>query len=184
LPPFDRTVIDDNHADRLGDDPGQNPVATTWRAIRIAPARVGASGHFATAYFFNAGETAYLLTANSAFAFAMQPADVSIQGNRLRAHLTDVPLNQCAGVDNCLFAGNRCETVGAGGREPLLGELGARTLNASNNRLIGLGDLDTLHLHPQIEHAIVIGNTSTGNIRVLGGTPVPADIALTNVIGF
>jgi len=130
-------------------------------------------------------DASYLLTHNLAFAVAQRPADLSIQGNQLRAHLTGVPLNLCATLDNCLFAGNRCETLGEGGREPLHGDFEARTLNASNNRLIGLGDRDTLHLSPspQVKRAIVVGNTSTGSIRVLTGTPVPDDTALTNIIG-
>lgn len=186
LPPFDRVAIDDNHVDRVGDDPQSKPVITLWRAIQLAPAALGTSGHFSAAHFVDAGDAgAYLLTSNHAFAVARRPADAAIQNNRLRAHLTGVPLNQCATLDNCLFAGNRCETVGGGGKEPLLGELEARTLNASQNRLIGLGDLDTLHLQPaaQIKRAIVIGNTSTGNIRVINGTPVPNDPSLTNIIG-
>ncbi|MCY1356209.1 hypothetical protein D9M69_426520 [compost metagenome] len=186
LPPFDRVAIDDNHVDRVGDDPQSKPVITLWRAIQLAPAALGTSGHFSAAHFVDAGDAgAYLLTSNHAFAVARRPADAAIQNNRLRAHLTGVPLNQCATLDNCLFAGNRCETVGGGGKEPLLGELEARTLNASHNRLIGLGDLDTLHLQPaaQIKRAIVIGNTSTGNIRVINGTPVPNDPSLTNIIG-
>ena len=185
-PPFDRVTIDGNFVDRLGEDaqPGTAPIV--WRAIHIAPTPIGGSGYFTSAYFFNGAEAAYLLTANRAFALALIPADLSIQGNQLRAHLTSVSLNLCGGLEHCLFAANRCETFGGGaaGEQPLLGQLMARTLNASNNRLVGLGDLDTLHLHPQIELAIVIGNTSTGNIRVLGGTPVPADMGLTNVIGF
>jgi hypothetical protein len=186
VPPFDRVVIDDNFVDRLGEgsQPGTAPIV--WRAIHIAPTQVGGSGYFTSAYFFNGAEAAYLLTANRAYAVAMMPADLSIQGNQLRAHLISVPLNLCGGLEHCLFAANRCETSGGGGggEQPLLGQLAARTLNASNNRLVGLGDLDTLHLHPQIDRAIVIGNTSTGNIRVLGGIPVPADMTLTNVIGF
>ena len=114
---------------------------------------------------------------------ALRPAAVSIRGNQLRGHATGVPLNQCGGVDSILFADNHCQTVGDGGKEPLLGEFGGRTLNVSNNRLIALGDLDTLHLHPQQKLAIVMGNTSTGNIRVQSGAPVPADMSLTNIIG-
>ncbi len=87
---------------------------------------------------------------------------------------------------NTLLFGVRdfLEVVIKGGNEPLLGLLAARTLNASNNRLIGLGELETLHLHPQIEKATVMGNTSTGGIRVQGGDPVPADMTLTNIFGF
>jgi hypothetical protein len=108
---------------------------------------------------------------------------LSIRGNQMRGHLSAVPLVRCDGVDSCLFADNHCEIVSPGGKEPLLGDIGARTINASNNRLIAPGDQDTLHLHPQRKQAIVIGNTSSGNIRVPGGAPVPLDMSLTNVIG-
>ncbi|MFC3284017.1 DUF6519 domain-containing protein [Litchfieldella rifensis] len=182
LPPFDRMAVDDNSIERLADD-DQQPNVIEWRAIDIAPERLGAVTHYAAANVFAAENAAYLLTATAAIALPLRRANVSIRGNQLRGHLTDVALNQCAAVDHCLFADNHCEVVGEGGREPLLGQLAARTLNASNNRLIALGDLDTLHLHPQVEQAIVMGNTSTGNIRVQGGAPVPADINLTNIFG-
>ena len=95
-----------------------------------------------------------------------------------------MPLNQCASVDNCLFTENHCEVRTEGGKEPLLGELAARAINTSNNRLVGLRDIAALFLHPQNgEQAIVMGNTSTGLIVVQGGTPVPADIKLTNIFG-
>lgn len=117
---------------------------------------------------------------------ARRPADLAIQNNRLRAPLSNVPLSLCAGLEHCLFAGNRCETQGAANDGAQSGDLQARTLNASNNRLIGQGDHDTLHLHPdpQVKQAIVMGNTSTGNIRVINGAPIPLDMGLTNLIGF
>ena len=182
LPPFDRTAIDDNSVERIG-EAGQNPIVIEWRAINIVPEPAGAVPGFVAAGYFAVAESAYLLTAARAFAVALRPAAVSIRGNQLRGHATGVPLNQCGGVDSILFADNHCQTVGDGGKEPLLGEFGGRTLNVSNNRLIALGDLDTLHLHPQQKLAIVMGNTSTGNIRVQSGAPVPADMSLTNIIG-
>ena len=182
LPPFDRVAFDDNSIDRIA-DASQNPIVIEWRVINIAPEPVGVVTNFAAASFFATADVAFLLTANRAIALPVRRSTVSIRGNQLRGHSTSVPLNHCASVNSCLFAENHCEVVGDGGREPLLGDLHAATLNASNNRLIALGDLNTLHLHPQIERAIVIGNTSTGNIRVQGGAPVPADMSLTNIIG-
>jgi Family of unknown function (DUF6519) len=187
LPPFDRTVIDNNHVDRIDQDAGQKPVIATWRAINVAVGQqVGGSALSTAAYSIITGDTAYLLTANLAFALVARIGDLSVQGNQLRANLTGVPLNQCAGVQHCLFAGNYCEVVGNGGKPPLLGQLAGRTLNASNNRLLGVGDTDTLYLQPlpQVQRAIVIGNTSTGAIKVLNGATTPNDINLTNVIGF
>ncbi|WJN57310.1 DUF6519 domain-containing protein [Pseudomonas sp. SO81] len=188
LPPFDRSVVEGNHVDRVGDDEQQKPVNAIWRAILIAPVAIGASGHFSAAYLVAATQNnVYLLTANSAYAVANRRADLAIQNNQLRAHLTSVSLNLCAALDHCLFAGNRCETIGGANTSGAQsGDLQARTLNASNNRLLGQGDQDTLHLHPdvQVKQAIVIGNTSTGNIRVINGAPIPNDMGLTNLIGF
>ncbi|WP_416138205.1 DUF6519 domain-containing protein [Halomonas sp. HK25] len=182
LPPFDRVAVDDNTIERISDD-NPNLAPVEWRAINIAPVPAGVVTHVAAASYFTGADTAYLMTTSRILALPLRPSAVSIRGNQLRGHLTRVPLNQVAAVDSCLFADNHCETVGEGGREPLLGQLGARTLNASNNRLIALGDIDTLYLHPQQRFAIVIGNTSTGNIRVQGGAPVPNDMSLTNIIG-
>lgn len=182
LPPFDHVVIDDNSIDRIADT-SQDPNIIEWRAINIAPEAAAATSYYAAASYFATAEVAYLLTTNRAIALSVSRSAVSIRGNQLRGHLTGVPLNQCASVDSCLFADNHCEVIGDGGKEPLLGNLSARTLNAGDNRLIAPGDLDTLHLHPQSERAIVMGNTSTGSIRVQGGAPVPADINLTNIIG-
>ena len=182
LPPFDRVAIDDNSIERIADQE-QKPILIAWRAINISPDQTGATPYVAAAGYFAAGDVAYLLTTTRAIAFpALTPA-VSIRGNQLRGHSTAAPLNQCSFVDDCLFVENRCQIIGPVGKEPTLGAISARTINASNNRLLGQGDLDTLHLQAQIEKAIVIGNTSSGNIRVLGGTAVPADMSLTNIIG-
>ena len=182
LPPFDRVDFDDNSVERIA-DAKQKPNVVEWRAINIAPEPLGVLIHFAAASYFSTLEAAYLLTANRAISLPVLRSAVSIRGNQLRGHLTGVPLNQCASVDSCLFADNHCEVVAKGGNEPLLGLLAARTLNVSNNRLVGLGELQTLHLHPQIKKAIVTGNTSTGGILVQGGAPVPADMNLTNIFG-
>jgi hypothetical protein len=185
IPPFDRAMLEGNQIDRVGDDPQQKPEPAIWRAILVAPMALGSPGNFSAAYLVTAPDSAYLLTASRAFAVARRPADLAIQNNRLRAHLSNVPLSQCATLDHCLFAGNRCETLGAANDGAQSGDLQARTLNASNNRLIGQGDHDTLHLTPdeQIEQAIVIGNISTGNIRVTNGNSIPLDMGLTNLIG-
>jgi hypothetical protein len=38
-----------------------------------------------------------------------------------------------------------------------------------------------MRLQPQVERAIVMGNTSTGPISLQGAAPVPPDIDLTNI---
>ncbi|MEN8174396.1 MAG: hypothetical protein ABFS23_01450, partial [Pseudomonadota bacterium] len=182
LPPFDNTAINDNHMVRLADG-RQNANPADWRAIDISPERSPGHRFLAAASHFASAETAYLMTENQVVGMPQRPSQASIRGNLLRGQSTRVTLNRCVSVDHCLFADNHCETVGEPGKEPLLALLEGRTLNASNNRLVGRGDMHTLHLHPQVERAIVMGNTSTGPIDVKGGSPVPPDINLTNIIG-
>jgi len=182
LPPFDRLTIDDNSVERIG-AADQKPLMIEWRAVHIAADGPDVGPGLAAASYVATADSGYLLTRNRVHAVALLPGALSIRGNQMRGHLSAVPLVRCDGVDSCLFADNHCEIVSPGGKEPLLGDIGARTINASNNRLIAPGDQDTLHLHPQRKQAIVIGNTSSGNIRVPGGAPVPLDMSLTNVIG-
>jgi hypothetical protein len=181
-PPFDRLVIDANQVDRRA-EPGQNLVTADWQAIRVLRPTPGQFSHLAFAAAFDAGEVSYLLTTNRLVALPLGRPDLSIRGNHLRGEQLGERLAECGTVDNLLFGDNVCETSGDGGKSPLIANLGARTLTATGNRLIARGDEDTLHLHPQRKQAIVIGNTSTGNIRVPSGGPVPVDLTLTNIIG-
>jgi hypothetical protein len=182
LPPFDRAVIDHNHVDRVTGD-AQTPSPAAWRAIDIAPLSLAVAGNLAAVTYFLVGETAFLLTATRAIALPPRRPDVSICGNQLRGHLTAVPLNRCVSVDHCLFAENRCETIGDKGAVPTLGEITARTVTVSNNRLVGQSDLHTLNLQALSKQVIVMGNTSTGPINIQTGVPVPNDITLTNIFG-
>ena len=181
-PPFDRTVIDNNQVERRA-EPDQKMVVADWQAIRVTRPTLGQFTHLSFATAFEAAEVSYLMTRNRFVALPAGRPELSIRGNHLRGDELAERLGECANVDNLLFADNACEVRGGGGQEPLIAQFAARTLNASNNRLIARGDLDTLHLHPQRKQVIVIGNTSTGNIRVPGGAPLPADISLTNLIG-
>ena len=143
---------------------------------------LGGVSHLGFATVFEAADVSYLLTFSSLAALPAARPDLSIRGNQLRGERLSERLSECATVDHLLFAENACEMNG-GGKEPLIGQFSARTLTASNNRLIATGDADTLHLHPAGKQAIVMGNTSTGNIRVPSGSPVPNDPLLTNIIG-
>ena len=183
LPPFDRVALDDNSIERL-DDENQNASVAEWRALDITQPARGAVRYVAAAGYIATDDAAYVLTDTRAIALPLRPSRVSIRGNLLRGHFSGAPLNRCASVDTCLFADNQCEMVSETGTQPVLGQLSARALNASNNRLVALGDLQTLSLFPvDTQQAIVIGNTSTGPIAVPNGSPVPADIHLTNIFG-
>lgn len=180
-PPFDRLAINNNHVDRRAEE-DQKLVAADWKAIRITRPALGGVSHLGFATAFEAADVSYLLTLTSLAALPAARPDLSIRGNQLRGERLSERLSECATVDHLLFAENACEMNG-GGKEPLIGQFSARTLTANNNRLIATGDMDTLHLHPAGKQAIVMGNTSTGNIRVPSGSPVPNDPLLTNIIG-
>ena len=183
-PPFGRVAFDDNFVDRLG-DARQQPAVIDWRALMIGRVAGAASPGFMAANFIRLEEAAFMMTANRVAAVPVRRPDLSVRGNQMHGILTRVPIIFCESVDNCLLSENHCEVTGEGRSDdaPLIGDLRGRTLNASNNRLVGMEKLDTLHLSPGIERAIVIGNTSTGNIRILNGDTVPSDINLTNIIG-
>ena len=153
-----------------------------WRALNIGPVAAAAAGYLVAADLIVGGDVAFMLSANFAAALPRQLSAVSIRGNQLHGNRTRVPLNHCSGVDSCLFADNHCQMLDGTLRDSLLVDLTARTINASNNRLISQGNI-TLRVTPGIERAIVMGNTSTGDIEVQGGNPVPADINLTNILG-
>lgn len=181
LPPFDRLALDDNSIERIG-DADQKPIVIEWRALRIGPDDARVAAGMVVTHFVVGSDAAYVLTRNRIVALPLLPGAVSVRGNQLRGHMTGVSLTLITDVDSCQLANNHCEAIGDGGKEPLIGLIRARTINASNNRLIAAGKQDTLHLHPQIKHAIVMGNTSTGPIQVQGAA-VPVDINLTNIIG-
>lgn len=181
LPPCDRIVIAGNHLDRVG-DADRKVAAAQWRAIRIAPGATGDARRTAPAHYFSNGEAVFLLTMSAIDVRVVRSGDAAIQDNQLRAVETLVPLNLCAGVEHCLFSGNHCESSTSRSERAQLGEINARSINASNNRLIGRGDSSTLFLRPGRKLAIVIGNTSTGKIEV-DGAPLPNDVLLTNLIG-
>ncbi len=181
LAPFDRLALDDNSIERLGGT-DQKPVVIEWRALRIGPdAADEAPGMVVTRHVAGA-DAAYVLTRNRITALPSPPGVVSVRGNQLRSHLSGAPLAQVDSVDHCLLADNHCEVVGAAGKEPVIGLLAARTINASNNRLAASQEQATLLLRPLLKRAIVMGNTSTGPIQVQGAS-VPSDINLTNIIG-
>ncbi len=183
LPPFDRFSFENNSIERLGDE-NQKPTPINWQAINIMPDAVQVR-YFAEAHFIlnEKGGEGYLLTATGVDAVDSLASSVAIRGNYLRAHLTNVALNQSNQVGSLLFSENHCEVTGEGSKAFLLGDFRARTINVSNNHLIGARDRESMILATQIKRAIVIGNTATGPI-VVQGDAVPLDINLTNIIGF
>ena len=182
LAPFDQVAIDANEIDRRA-EAAQKLVVADWKAIRIDRPSAGAfAGPTGLTAMIDVAEVSYVLSAARLTALPALLPELSIRGNHWRGEALAERLGDCTAMDHLLFADNTCEAVGAN-TQPQIANLGARTVTATNNRLRGNGDLDTLHLHPQRKQAIVTGNTSTGNMRVITGTPVPADMTLTNIIG-
>ena len=180
-PPFDQVAIDENQIERTV-TAGQDPGPLTWRVIDIDAAEITFPTHFANALYVSTGETAYMLSATHLAVRPVQSGNLAIRSNRLQTGETLVTAVRCSGIDDCLFSANQCEVIGQARTQPTIGLIAARTINVSNNRLLSAGDLQTMHLQPQIKQAIVLGNTSSGPIT-LSGAPVPADIGLTNIFG-
>lgn len=180
-PPFDHLAIDQNHVDRRAEE-NQKLVAADWKALRVTRLSLKRIPQLGLATAFEAAEISYLLTGNRLVALPNSRPNLSIRGNFFRGEALTERLSQCANINHLLFAENICEMSGDG-RIPLIGTFTAGTLTASNNRLLAPGKQDTLHLHPDGEQAIVMGNTSTGNILVPNGAPVPNELKLTNIIG-
>ena len=181
VPPFERLIIDDNHIER-----GSNGTATgeltQWHAILVVQNLLG--DYLApAAVIAGANAIYYLLTPTRIRLLRASGLALSIRGNQIRGDNSLVPIVECGVAEHCLFADNHCSTSGQTSVQPQLASLHGRTLNASNNRLSAPGDMDTLHLHMNTRGtALVIGNTSSGNIRVINGVPAPADMSLTNII--
>lgn len=182
-PPLSDLSFDGNNVERLGGT-SQKPTLIRWQALNVSSQRETFRYH-ADASFINSekAQQVYLLTASSVSVLRQLPASIIIRGNHLKGQLTEVALNQCQQVQSCLFADNYCEVSGEGGKQYLLADISAVTINASNNHLIGALEQDSLHLKPFSRKAIVMGNTSTGPL-VVQGSSVPVDLNLTNIIGF
>ncbi len=184
--PLRHVAVDDNSINRAAEDADEIELARWW-GLRIEPGTGsdGAGIVFPTPSRFayvTAGRQAFLLTAHHVVARPMGLSVASLRGNRLLGVSTAAPVVHVEGVESCLFADNHCQSVGAGESGALLCNLNARVVNASNNRLIGKGDLDTLSISNTSKRGVVIGNVSTGNILV-DGASLPAPWDQLNLIG-
>lgn len=178
-PPFDHVAVDRNTILRLsGGNVEANVVA--WTAVDVAPEPLGLGLHLAAASFVFA-DAAFLLTASRLTTLENRESTLSVDGNHLEGTVTSAPLARVASMHHCLFSGNTCRTHGRAGQEPTIAVIASRTITVTDNRLRSIGDLQTMHLHPQVERAIVMGNTSTGPIALINAGSVPADIGLTNI---
>jgi hypothetical protein len=179
-PPFDHVAVDGNTILRLSDATADANVVS-WSAIDITTESIILGRHFAAASFVMADAESYVLTANRLVAVPNREATLTIGGNHLEGTSSSAPLARAGSLHHCLFTDNTCQTRGQVAQEPTIGLISSRTITVTDNRLRSLGDLQTMRLQPQVERAIVMGNTSTGPISLQGAAPVPPDIDLTNI---
>lgn len=105
---------------------------------------------------------------------------VAIDGNYLFGEAAVRAFVFVQGARGILMSGNDCNGVTQTPRaQPVVAALQANSVGVSNNRMIGLGDLDSMTI--QAQGFTVLGNMSSGNIRV-NGSGLPAPWAALNII--
>ncbi|HUG29455.1 MAG TPA: DUF6519 domain-containing protein [Candidatus Limnocylindria bacterium] len=180
VPPFDHAAMDGNTILRLSAGNVQADVVA-WSAINVSPESIILIRHFAAASFVPVDTGAFVLTATRLVVVPFREATLTISGNQLEGTASSSPVARVGSMHHCLFTDNTCQAHGRVTQEPTIGLISSRTITVTDNRLRSLGDMQTMHLQPQVERAIVMGNTSTGPIALLGAAPVPPDIGLTNI---
>jgi hypothetical protein len=179
-PPFDHVAVDGNTILRLsGGNVEVNVVA--WSAINVTQEALILGPHLAAASFVAADAEAFVLTRNRLVALPIREGTLTISGNQLEGTRSSTPLARIDSMHHCLFTDNTCQAHGQATQEPTIGLISSRSITVTGNRLRSLGDLQTMHLFPGVERAIVMGNTSTGPISLQGAESVPPDIGLTNI---
>jgi hypothetical protein len=179
LPPFDHVAVDGNAIFRLSGG-NVDTGLIEWCAIDIGPEPILLARHFAAAAFVLADDAAFVLTTNRLVLVPLREPTLAVDGNHLGATSSSAPVVRIGAMHHCLFTRNTCQAHGEM-REPTIGLIQSRTITVTDNRLRSIGDFQTMHLHPQVERAIVMGNTSTGPIALFGAASVPPDIGLTNI---
>lgn len=176
LPSLRHLAVDDNTVDRP--DAADEPLAlATWQALRLDPGAIdstyGVTWAARDIAHVAVEGRAFSITSHRIHACEATGAAVSVRGNRFEGRQTRAPLVVIDGAASCLFAENHCRCGGEGDRQGApLGRLSAGVVNASNNRLLGAQAEDTLHVFNLRKRGVVIGNLSTGMIRI-DNTPLP-----------
>jgi hypothetical protein len=160
-----------------GGDVEANLVA--WIAVDIAPEPITIGRSFAALSYVLVDTDAFVLTANRLVALPNRESTLTIGRNQLEGTLSTAPLARITQMHHCLFTDNTCRTHGESRQIPTIGQIESRSITVIDNRLRSIGDLPTMQLQPGVERAIVMGNTSTGPIALVGAGSVPPDINLT-----
>lgn len=180
-PPVPQVALDDNTV-RRGVSDGARQSSAAWAAVVVAPVGGNDDGIRGAATAFepsslgigrftvlHSAASTFLLSATHILAMARRPSELSVRGNRLMARDTRVPLVVVAGgVGTCLFSENHCRVEGRVD-EPVHGSLAANINNVANNRFVAPSELDVLHVFNDSGRSVVLGNISSGPIRVDGG---------------
>ncbi len=191
-PPVPQIALDDNTVTRTGGD-GQQPVVA-WAAILIFPVSaidrdqggnpaVDPAGPGIGGFtFVHAADSTFVLSPTHLTAVRRVQSDVSVRSNRLQSRDVRVPLVVVGGgIGTCLFSDNHCRVTGQIAMEPVHGSLTAVVNNVANNRLTAETDGESLLLVNSSKRAVVLGNISSGRIRVDGG-PVPPPFDQLNLL--
>jgi len=107
---------------------------------------------------------------------------VTVQQNRLLGEATNQVMVRVDARQSVNFSGNECigDSVAAA-NIGVLATLKADHVNASHNRLVGNSDNDVMLINSN-KKFVVMGNMSTGNIRVNGGAALPSPWDALNII--
>lgn len=176
--PLVHLAVIDNAIRRSGDETMELDEAE-WYALSIgiasftgeeAPVFLGA--RFAYGVF---EKQAFYLSASRVHFFQRPDPAVAVRGNRFHGEEGAAPLVRVAGVESCLFSENWCRFTGQVTEEAQVAHLVGRGVNASHNRLLGLHGQEGVVLAIESQAGqderppvVVLGNTSTGRIRVNG----------------
>jgi len=161
---------------RLGNDTGEN--------FSRAPLKDGVST-FAGSVFVVSGKSFLLVNSRQLKVLSVRSREsgsVSIQQNRFIGENTNQIMVQVETTQSCQFMSNECigSVEAAAANISLLATVEADHINASNNRLVGIGDSDVMRLNSN--KFVVVGNMSTGNIRIGAGGVLPAPWDALNII--
>lgn len=190
-PPVGHIVLDDNTVRRGGTDVAGRP-GMAWAAIIVFPVSATdgirvrevdpAALRIGGFTFVHTADSTFVLSAAYIRAVRRAPSELSVRGNRLAARDTRIPLVVVGGgVGTCLFSENHCRVDGQRVGEPVHGSLTAVVNNAANNRLTADTERECLHLFNDSGRAVVLGNVSSGRIRV-DGVPLAAPFDQLNIL--
>ena len=188
IPPFVRASVTGNSASRAAaEDEVLAPAG--WQGITVVPLLREPVTLAPNLTFVAFGERRALLTATHFRIVPARRGSLAIRGNSFDGALSFGPLVDVDGVESCLLTDNLCRQIApptfstvalAGVIAPLV-EIRNANVNASQNRLEGASDLDTMRISNG--RFAVVGNLTSGPIQV-DGQALPQPWAALNDLRF